>query len=1004
MTSVTGRTFDTEQYYDLLGRNICTRDNGFYTDTRYNSKGLVEKVSKPYMRGTDDEDKLWDTYSYDEFGRVTSELGSYKNLTYSYNGRSTTVTDHLRHVSSTKVIDAAGRPALANDQGGQIQYDYSPVTLNGKPVLNTSVTTNGNTTTIVTDQRGNRIRLQDPDAGVTLYDYNAYGEMVKQVIAKGDTTKMSYDKLGRLLQKQYIDSSGVIKNMQYFYDRYDNHNKGLGKPSKVTINGETAEIFRYDTLSRLSQHTRYIDDTAYTESYTYNTYGQLATLTYPDGFAVDYTYTGKGYLKEIKRHDNHYNVFKAYTYNIYGQPTQCGYGNATATKYEYNAAGLLTRMFTGLKDYSMVPYPFEPMIPLSFPADLNEPTGLNGLPDLSEPIEQPFTVDSTIQNFRYTYDNMGRLTQRTQMNSQYEAFQYDNMDRLTSFTQGTVNGVSQAFATSYDPQGNILSNTLAGTYSYDSDKPHAVTTVDPSDGFPNAIAADSCETEYNSFNQPSRIAEGDVEMLLEYGADNQRVKAVFKRNGQVERTRYYINANYEKEVDANGVITHYNYVYGVNGLAAICVRRNGVDSMYYVHPDRLGSYTHITNADRQVVRSLHFDPWGNVKADTNWTVFAEREPGELAGVFRFDRGFTGHEHYADLGIINMNGRLYDPVIARFFSPDNFVQAPDFTQSYNRYSYCLNNPLQYTDPSGEFWHLIVGAAIGGFLNVALNANNIDNCWQGLAYFGIGAVAGALSAGVGAGISTAFAGGSFSAGFIGTTAGVSATGFLSGAASGAASGFIGSFITSSGNSWISGNSFSKGLIDGITQGGIGLFIGSLTGGIIGGIDALYKGTNFWTGTTSFDLSDNYGATGKPIGEKTVTGKYVGKFEGVNLYEANIPEGSAATLPGKGIILSKGQYSMNSRSLYTQQLLQHEFGHILQARKIGLVAYYSVIAKESFISACFDGINGWSHDLFWTETWANYLAQNYFGANSLINSWPSQNISWFNYLRLLSANIIP
>lgn len=90
-------------------------------------------------------------------------------------------------------------------------------------------------------------------------------------------------------------------------------------------------------------------------------------------------------------------------------------------------------------------------------------------------------------------------------------------------------------------------------------------------------------------------------------------------------------------------------------------------------------------------------------------------------------GFTGHEHYADLKIINMKapskreqkqaclifverevlrdevstyGRLYDPVIARFFSPDNFVQAPEFTQSYNRYSYCLNNPLQYTDPSGE----------------------------------------------------------------------------------------------------------------------------------------------------------------------------------------------------------------------------------------------------------------------------------------------------------------
>ena len=124
----------------------------------------------------------------------------------------------------------------------------------------------------------------------------------------------------------------------------------------------------------------------------------------------------------------------------------------------------------------------------------------------------------------------------------------------------------------------------------------------------------------------------------------------------------------------------------INGLAAICVRRNGVDSMYYVHPDRLGSYTHITDSSKRVIRNLHFDPWGNVKNDANWKMFDTTAlSGNLAGTFRFFRGFTGHEHYADLKIINMNGRLYDPVIARFFSPDNFVQAPDFTQSYNRYS-------------------------------------------------------------------------------------------------------------------------------------------------------------------------------------------------------------------------------------------------------------------------------------------------------------------------------
>ena len=56
---------------------------------------------------------------------------------------------------------------------------------------------------------------------------------------------------------------------------------------------------------------------------------------------------------------------------------------------------------------------------------------------------------------------------------------------------------------------------------------------------------------------------------------------------------------------------------------------------------------------------------------------------------------------------NMNGRLYDPVIGRFFSPDNIVQLPEFSQSFNRYSYCLNNPLKCTDPSGQTWYDVRG---------------------------------------------------------------------------------------------------------------------------------------------------------------------------------------------------------------------------------------------------------------------------------------------------------
>jgi len=100
------------------------------------------------------------------------------------------------------------------------------------------------------------------------------------------------------------------------------------------------------------------------------------------------------------------------------------------------------------------------------------------------------------------------------------------------------------------------------------------------------------------------------------------------------------------------------------------------------------------------------------------------------------RGYTGHEHLKWFGLINMNGRMYDAGLCRFLSPDPYVQMPDYTQNFNRYSYCLNNPLIYTDPSGEFfafptfsWSkndgfsvgLTVGIGLPGAANLSYNAS-------------------------------------------------------------------------------------------------------------------------------------------------------------------------------------------------------------------------------------------------------------------------------------------
>jgi RHS repeat-associated protein len=110
----------------------------------------------------------------------------------------------------------------------------------------------------------------------------------------------------------------------------------------------------------------------------------------------------------------------------------------------------------------------------------------------------------------------------------------------------------------------------------------------------------------------------------------------------------------------------------------------------------LGSITHIATSSGSVVQELSYDAWGRLRNPVTQQAYT---PGSEPALF-LGRGYTGHEHLPWFGLINMNARLYDPALGRFLSPDPFVQAPDFSQNFNRYSYCLNNPFRYTDPSGE----------------------------------------------------------------------------------------------------------------------------------------------------------------------------------------------------------------------------------------------------------------------------------------------------------------
>ena len=159
----------------------------------------------------------------------------------------------------------------------------------------------------------------------------------------------------------------------------------------------------------------------------------------------------------------------------------------------------------------------------------------------------------------------------------------------------------------------------------------------------------------------------------------------------------------------------------------------GDTKVYYMVTDNLGSIVNILDADGNAVFTASYDAWGRQTIGKNDIGFL--------------RGYTGHEMLTEFNLVNMNGRLYDPALGRFLSPDNYVQMPENSQSFNRYSYCLNNPLKYTDPSGEYLIVddLIAAFVGGVVNLGANllTGDVHSIGQGASLFGVGALSGVVA---------------------------------------------------------------------------------------------------------------------------------------------------------------------------------------------------------------------------------------------------------------------
>ena|GEM_PF-6509982 len=125
---------------------------------------------------------------------------------------------------------------------------------------------------------------------------------------------------------------------------------------------------------------------------------------------------------------------------------------------------------------------------------------------------------------------------------------------------------------------------------------------------------------------------------------------------------------------------------------------SGTNEIHYLTRDHLGSVDSVTSAAGAVEVRMAFGAFGQRRRESGWSgALSSADWTGVASTTR--RGYTFHETLDNLNLTHMNGRVYDQASGSFLSPDPFVQAPGFTQSFNRYAYVFNNPLSYTDPSG-----------------------------------------------------------------------------------------------------------------------------------------------------------------------------------------------------------------------------------------------------------------------------------------------------------------
>jgi len=701
-------------YYDKLGRKVRTEKAGFNGAlvnrlARYDGLGRALGVTNNYFKDT--QTPYWTCSEYDVLGRANRQtvptlagcdntVGLETLASTVYDGLKTAVTKHNQgqagYTQQTTIQwkNAIGQLVQVQDalNNPVTKYYYNAI---GNLVQVTDAA--GNEVKTGYDKRGRKTSMDDPDMGQWAYGYNAVGELTWQRDAKGQEVTTIYDALGRIKTRIEPDTSTSTWV-------YDEGYKAIGKLSEVS-NDQSGykRVYEYDNFGRSKSTVTDILFSPYRMDTAYDQFGRISTVTYPpttggSRFSVQNCYDSYGHLREVREPGSCFSggttYWKSKGVNANGQVSMETLGNGITTARVYDEAwGHLAALSSG--------------------------------------------AGSTVQASTFVHDRLGNLEQRNFMSGQQpslpdisETFTYDGLNRLKT---GHLNSPIGSFDKTYDYDaiGNIKEKSdFADQYFYGQTAyagPHAVTTVKYQgttigtyqyDANGNMTNGGGRSIDYTWFNKPTSVTEGSNFSSFSYDTSHMRIVQTSSHG-----VKYYLNpridkgGHYEKEIwDGNTI--HKHFIYGPSGVVGVHKATDygntnviDVQEINYFLKDHLGSIELVTDASADVLEHFSYDAFGK-----------RRELDGRDSITRIianstHHGFTGHEHLDHVGLIHMNGRLYDPDLGRFTSADPMVKFATSTQGFNRYSYTDNNPLSRVDLNGYGWLSSLKKGVGKLASTA-----------------------------------------------------------------------------------------------------------------------------------------------------------------------------------------------------------------------------------------------------------------------------------------------